>query len=327
MTAIPFAQVRTIEGLAANLGCAVADLNEFSGASDQRPFYTRLRIPKKGKRRAEFRVVHRANQRLALIQKNIARWITDLTEFEGCVQGFVPGRSIATNARLHLGARFILHADIQNFFDAIAIDAVERAFRALGFAAPLAQLLARICTLNGQLPQGSSASPALANLVCRHLDADLQVLAGGNGCRYSRYADDITLSGDVLPQVADVAAIIAEHGFVLREDKCRTQRRGRTQYVTGLTVSDTASPRVSRIQKRRLRLELHYAARFGIAGHLERTASARDVGTETARLLGWINFLYSIEGSGRLFEQWLTLRAREETARQQRNGVTDPGAG
>jgi RNA-directed DNA polymerase len=312
MAHIPFGQIRTVAGLAANLGCSVSDLEELSTGTDQRQFYTRLEIPKKGRRRGQFRIVHRPDQRLGLIQKNVGRWITQLTDFDACVQGFVPRRSIATNARAHLGARLILHADIQDFFDAIKIVQVLDAFRKLGCAEPIAEVLARICTLNGQLPQGSSSSPPLANLVCRRLDADLLVLARAHQCQYSRYADDITISGDSVPAAADVSAILREHGFVLRKDKCRVQRRGRTQYVTGLTVSDRTRPRVPRVQKRRLRLILHYAARFGVADHLQRTRSEVDVSTELARLEGWLNFLHSVEGQGRLSEQWRTVAAREQ---------------
>ena len=312
MLFVPFGQISTLEGLAANLGCAVADLTEFADTPDQRQFYTRLRIPKKGKRRGQFRVVYKAVQRLAVIQKNVATWITTYTHFGPHVQGFIHGRSIGTNARLHLAQRFILHADIQGFFDAIRVEHVEDAFRALGFSASIAPVMARISTLNGQLPQGSSASPCLANLVARHLDADLQVLAAGSASRYSRYADDITFSGDTLPPESEVEAIIRKHGFTLRDGKCRTQRRGRTQYVTGLTVSDVIKPRVPKVQKRRLRLELHYAARFGIADHLARTHSPLDVPEALARFHGWINFIYSVEGSGQLFQGWRKVCERLE---------------
>ena len=309
---IPFAQVGSLEGLAANLGCAPSDLSDFAVA-DQRPFYSRLEIPKRGKRRGQFRIIHRPIQRLGLIQKNIAQWITSSTQFDTCVQGFVPRRSIGTNARLHLGASRVLHVDIRDFFDSITIEQVERAFSTLGCVAQIAKTLARISTLNGQLPQGSSSSPALANLVCRHLDADLLTLARGSNCQYSRYADDITISGNELPEIRSVAGIIATHGFALRDEKCRVQRRGRSQYVTGLTVADRLKPRVPRVQKRRLRLQMYYATRFGVGGHLDRTQSDLTVPEELARLHGWINFIYSVEGSGSLFEQWKKLEAHEST--------------
>jgi RNA-directed DNA polymerase len=322
MSRVPFSQIRTVEGLAANLGCTPADLQTFS-SGDQRQFYTRLEIPKKGKRTG-FRIVHAPIQHLALIQKNLARWITALTEFDECVQGFVPHRSIGKNAKLHLGARLVLHVDLQDFFDAIRFDAVVRAFGVLGFAPPLAELLSRVCTLNRQLPQGASTSPALANLVCAGLDVDLKRIASSNDCTYSRYADDITISGDTLPETESIAAIVAAHGFRLRDEKCRIQRRGRTQYVTGLTIADTTMPRVARVQKRRLRLEMYYATRFGLANHLERTGSSLTRSEALERFNGWMMFLYSIEGSGRLFEMWRALMEREPESTPNDVGRDEP---
>jgi RNA-directed DNA polymerase len=308
MPFVPFGQVRSLEGLAANLSSSVADLTKYATDGDQRPFYRRIQIPKKGKRRGQLRTVYMPEQGLGLIQKILASWITTYTVFDPCVQGFVHGRSIVTNARLHLAQPLILHADIQGFFDAIRIERVEEALRAIGCEATIAAVLARITTLNGQLPQGSSASPCLANLAVRHLDADFQVLATGSGCRYSRYADDIVISGAVLPAEADVAALIAKHGFVVREGKCRVQPRGHAQFVTGLTVAEHEKPYVPRARKRRLRLEMYYAAKFGLGDHLMRTESDLTEFQALARLRGWIDFIYSVEGSGRLFEQYCKVR-------------------
>ncbi len=327
MSFVPFGQVRSLEGLAANLACAVADLTKYGIYGDQRPFYKRIQIAKKGRRRGGFRTVYKPEQSLGLIQKVLGSWITTYTAFDPCVQGFVHGRSIVTNARLHLGQPLVLHADIQGFFDAIRIERVDEAFRAIGCDATIAGVLARVTTLNGQLPQGSSTSPCLANLVVRHLDADFEVLATGSGCRYSRYADDIVISGAVLPAEADVAALIGKHGFVLRDGRCRIQPRGHAQFVTGLTVAEPDKPHVHKVRKRRLRLELYYAAKFGLVDHLERTGSDVDPPYALQRLRGWIDFIYSVEGSGPLFEQWRKVRDRFEREYGGRRRAANPGTG
>jgi len=293
----------------------VADLEELSSTQDQRAFYTCLKIPKRGKaRRGQHRAVYQADQRLGLIQKNLAAWLSEYVRFPGCVQGFVNKRSTATNASFHLAKKRILHADIKDFFDSIRLPQVESAFQAIGWASPLATLLARVSTLNGQLPQGASSSPCIANLVCRHLDIDMETLAKASGCTYTRYADDLTFSGDSLPSQSQLTSILATYGFSTRDGSCREQRRGRAQYVTGLTVSESSKPNVPRVAKRRLRLELHYAAKFGVDSHLERTGSSLTHEEAVARFRGWINFIYSVEGSGCLFERWLLVQAQENTS-------------
>jgi retron-type reverse transcriptase len=324
----PFSQVRSIDDLARNLGCSVSDIQRYVNVTDRREFYQRIRIPKRGKPMT-FRVVFKAEQRLALIQKNILGWISQYVEFPECVQGFVPKRSIATNARIHLQSRSVLHADVRDFFGSIRESAVVDAFRTLGCAQDAAIPLAALCTLSGRLPQGSSASPAIANIVCRALDSELQLLARANGCKYSRYADDITISGDELPRQDEVASILARHGFSIRKDKCRIQSRGRSQFVTGLTIQDAISPRVPRALKRRLRLELYYAGKYGLAEHLERTGSEEPREWALNRLGGWITFLYSIEGRAaqKLDKLWRIVQRAEGGAplvKLSRDGTPNP---
>ena len=307
MTFPSLSTTRTLTSVAAVLGCSADDLKEIASASDQRFFYQRIRIPKKNtRRRGRFRTVYKANQRLAIIHKNLPTWLSEHVSFPECVQGFVQRRSIVSNATVHLNQPRLLHADIKGFFDSIHIDQVMPEFLALGASPDVADVLAKVCTLNGRLPQGSSVSPLLANLVCKDLDSDFRRLADANGCRYSRYADDITISGTALPGSAAVESILAKHHFVLRDGRCRTQRRGRSQYVTGLTVFDSSRPRVPRSMKRRVRLEVHYALKYGLEEHLKHIGSSEDPLHALARLSGWMSFIYSVESEAQraLYLKW-----------------------
>ena len=63
---IRFGELRHLKDLARALGSTVEDLESFSLAADQTPFYTRIHIPKRGKRRGQFRTVYKAQQDLAL---------------------------------------------------------------------------------------------------------------------------------------------------------------------------------------------------------------------------------------------------------------------
>src|SRR5438034_755250 len=64
-----------------------------------------------------------------------------------------------------------------------------------GRLAVAAALLTKLCTHDGSLPQGAPTSPRLSNLVNHRLDARLFALARKRNVAYSRYADDITISG------------------------------------------------------------------------------------------------------------------------------------
>jgi hypothetical protein len=117
------------------------------------------------------------------------------------------------------------------------------------------------------LPQGAPTSPALANLAAFGLDRRLTGLAAHFGLRYSRYADDLTLSGPALTGrrstvVARYAAGIArDEGFALQPRKSRLRTAARRQLVTGVVVN--AHPNLARDQYDRLRATLHRLALDG----------------------------------------------------------------
>src|SRR5262249_32965661 len=96
----------------------------------------------------------------------------------------------------------------------------------------------------------------------------LRGLADKLGLNYTRYADDLTFSGDAEANgrvgylMARVRHIAEDEGFALNVKKSRVQRRNAAQCVTGLVVNDR--PGVPRATVRRLRAILHRARREGL---------------------------------------------------------------
>src|SRR4029078_13509115 len=99
--------------------------------------------------------------------------------------------------------------------------------------------------------------------VCVRLDRRLPRLAKRRGYTYTRYADDLTFSGDGHDGVAlllrGVRSILTEEGFREQPTKTRVMRPGRRQEVTGVVVN--AKTAVARDEVRVLRAILHNAAK------------------------------------------------------------------
>jgi hypothetical protein len=226
----------------------------------------------------------------------------------GQAHGFLPGRSILTNAAVHTNARLVLKMDIKDFFPTITLPRVRGVFRKAGYREQIATLLALLCTEapreivqhEGQsffvalgprcLPQGAPTSPAITNTLCLHLDQRLTGLAKRYGWRYTRYADDLTFS---LPAghngephlgtlIGLVRRIVADEGFTIHPDKTRVARRGGRQKVTGLVVNGDHPPRVTRQLKRQLRAAIH---------NLKHGKPPQDGDTPTT-LAGYAAFIY-----------------------------------
>ena len=94
-----------------------------------------------------------------------------------------------------MGHPAMLRLDISNFFPSVRESAVEEGLVRLGARERLANALVRLVTLPEVLPQGAPTSVAVADIVLFPLDVRLAGMARKRGFTYSRYVDDITLSG------------------------------------------------------------------------------------------------------------------------------------
>lgn len=196
---------------------------------------------------------------------------------------FRPGLNIADNARRHAGRAVVVRLDLKDFFPSITFKRVKNAFSGLGFNEGVASIFALLCTeaprvalrLDGQLhhvalserflPQGACTSPALTNILCRHLDARMTGAAQKLGFTYSRYADDLVFSsaddGANIVGLQNLAKLIIEQeNLQINADKTAIMRPHCRQSVTGLVVNQAADAnevRVSRRDLRRFRAFLH----------------------------------------------------------------------
>jgi len=183
--------------------------------------------------------------------------------------GYLKGRNTLDNASVHTGAKSILHSDIKNFFDTVTKEKLFGAFVNLGIVHEVAQIVSEFVTIESILPLGLASSPVLANLTCHGLDVALTDIARQAACQYSRYADDLTFSGNgQLPAVEDISNAVISFGFKLNEKKTHTSKLGQAHFVTGLSVSEPDRPRIPKKMKRKLRQELHYANKYGVVDHL-----------------------------------------------------------
>lgn len=196
--------------------------------------------------------------------------------------GFVPGRSIADNAAVHVGRNYVFNTDLKDFFTSIHQGRIWKVLQLKPFSlnAELASVIAGLCCMQhpdglvdknnkiiGVLPQGSPCSPILTNIVCRNLDRKLLGLARRFNIKYSRYADDITFSSDhnVFQDgsefMLEFTRIVAEQKFEINENKTRLQKSGQRQEVTGLLVNKKVN--IAKEYSRDIRSLLYIWQRYG----------------------------------------------------------------
>lgn len=270
--------------------------------------YVRFTIPK---RSGGERAIWAPMPKLKAAQRWINQNIVEHLPVHGAAHGFMPGRSILTNAEPHTNSRLLVNIDLKNFFPTVGWRRVRGVFRHAGYREQVATLLAMICTeapreiveFKGEkrfvalgprcLPQGAPTSPMLTNTICLRLDRRMSGLAKKLGFTYTRYADDMTFSlpstskGDphVGQLIGAVKKITADEGFRVNPAKTAVRRTGGRQQVTGLVVNGEGQPRVPRTLKRQLRAAVH---------NLENGKPLRD-DESLAKLAGWAAFIAMTE--------------------------------
>lgn len=218
----------------------------------------------------KYRIIDAPSKSLKKRQKWILNNILEMISLPEYVHGFVKGKSIVTNASAHLGKKEIICLDIKNFFYSIKFDNITNVFCQLGYTKEVAGELSKVCTVHKVLPQGGPASPYLANICFREVDNEINQIALKNNLTYTRYADDITVSGDCSIEKFKeiIIKIIKKYSFEINEEKTHIMKDKQRKMVTGLILTDIL--KVPKSFKKILRQEIYYCNKYGISQHLER---------------------------------------------------------
>jgi RNA-directed DNA polymerase len=228
--------------------------------------------------------------------KEIQRWILDEIlrhiPLSGYAKAFREKRSIRDNAYFHVDRNLVLSIDIKDFFNNLRHPKVFGVFLNLGYSTAVANMLTRLCTLKSSLPQGAPTSPALSNILMRRVDSRIAGFTRNKGIFYTRYADDMTFSGDFPPGmiIKFVQKVLHDENLEINQNKTRTRRPGQQQKVTGIIVNKKMqAPRSTR---RELRQKMYYINKYGFDSHLRQTENSK--ANHIRHLLGVANFILSV---------------------------------
>jgi RNA-directed DNA polymerase len=188
------------------------------------------------------RAIHAPKEDLKKVQRAVLDKLLIQAPLPKCAYGFNAGKGIVENARLHSKNPYVLNVDIKDFFPSVHYTRVERLFLELGASEEIAKELTTLTTYEHALPQGAPSSPYIAALVLAELDRRITILCARNRLIYSRYFDDITISGSSRVQriLPTVIGIISACGFEAhtREDKLRLYEPGEIRLITGIEVQN-----------------------------------------------------------------------------------------
>lgn len=165
------------------------------------------------------RLLHVPHRELKLAQKRLLQRVLGKLPPHDCT-ACVRKRGTHWAYDRHAGHPAILRLDLADFFPSVPEGSVTEGFARLGAGERMAALLTGLTTLETELPQGAPTSVAVADIVLYPLDVRLGGLARKEGLTYTRYVDDLTISGGerrIERNERLVRKIVSEEGWALNE--------------------------------------------------------------------------------------------------------------
>jgi hypothetical protein len=187
--------IGSIKSLAATLGFQENRLIKVTESTQD--FY-RPNAPKI-KPNGKIRQTYTIKEPLRYIQEKILHEIIDHVDFPDYLQGGVRDteipRDYIRDADLHAGREIVLKEDISSFFSTTRSDLVYKVWKYFfKFPHEVAEMLTKLTTYKGFIPEGSPTSTTISNLVFWDCEPALEDSFRQKGYIYSRYVDDITVS-------------------------------------------------------------------------------------------------------------------------------------
>lgn len=200
-----------------------------------------------------------------ILNEELKNWFND----RPYITGFVVGKSIADNARIHSEKEWVANIDLKDFFPSVKRNKISEVLNNICEENSIFNYIGEqgflnLVTYQGELPQGSPCSPTLANLCAEEVDELIIKSFGDAKWEYSRYADDITLSTKLVTERFLVKAIVdtiatlidTTTKFKVNHKKIDIKHRSQRQSVTGV-VANNKDLGISSKTRNKIRAILH----------------------------------------------------------------------
>lgn len=230
-------RIRYDKNLATILGISTNALHGLARNAPQ--YYHEFSLNIKGKDR----ILVEATGLLKKIQYRIlSNLLRRLAPYKSSFGG-AKGRGIKDNAIVHAHSKYILKLDIKSFYPSIHNTKVYKYFIKQECSPDVSHLLTALTTYNYSLPLGASTSPMLADQIVRPIDLRINGIAKKAFLRYTRYVDDITLSGnfDLERMSKTVTKILKQSGFKIKKDKLvfyTPSKDEQERIITGVRITN-----------------------------------------------------------------------------------------
>jgi len=269
--------------------------------------YKTYRIPKRTP--GEFRTIYDPDQTLRTIQYRLLKSIWEKVPVMDECYAFESGKSIPQMANLHVNKAVVLSYDIRKYFDHIKNTMLMDVLTEHGMGPVPARTVAELCTYTYFVPQGALTSPKISNCISSStFGPGIKQFCEERGLTLTIYADDITISGQTIPNIHEVNTFVArqveQFGFRINTRKTKVMTRKTRQWVCGVVVNEKTN--MLRKERKILRAIVHNVEKNGIEIEAQKCLiSPEGFVKQTQGRLNWFKQLNAVQG-GILWDKWIS---------------------
>ncbi len=229
-------------------------------------FYKKCRIPK-GK--SGFRTIYtvdpetkqRLRSRLPYLEQRLS-----VLDKVNANYAFTKGKNCVLNSLQHVGYKYTLSLDLENFFDNVTAKHVEKLLR---------KDVIDDCFIDGAPRQGLPTSPLIATIAFLKCDQEIRNVLDKVvlDCVYTRYADDLIISFNNRKDVGRIkfliSKIVEKYNFKLNKKKTKLQCVDNGRIIINGIAVDLNGLYPTRKTKKKIRAALHQGCKASARGLIE----------------------------------------------------------
>ncbi|WP_339075215.1 reverse transcriptase domain-containing protein [Teredinibacter turnerae] len=187
------------------------------------------------------------------------------------VHSYIKEKSSLTAVQAHAKSHAFFLSDIKSFFPNIGEEGVRRILKRDFHRVPISDIdkylekLVRYTTVDGKLPVGFPTSPKLSNGFLYEFDEALDKYCESRELVYTRYSDDIIVSGmnrdvliDLKDRIQSMLSEFASDALCLNEKKTRITHRGNKVKILGLVITQDGRVTIDTKYKDAIESLLHF---------------------------------------------------------------------
>ena len=230
-------------------------------------------ISKRVKKRNKIaeKIIYEADPTLKTYHKFLNLFVLQWLKYnESCVYSYRKGFNVSDAVKKHSAGKYFFQTDLNNFFGSLSTELVRKCIIQSIESIPISDTLQYVdrildmITIDGWLPVGYSTSPLISNACLLEFDDLLENFCRDHGFTYTRYSDDIIISGgnkelyNIKPAVEAILKQCFGDTLSLNSAKTKFNSIGNRVIILGMMILPNGSITIDSKLKNEIEVLLHF---------------------------------------------------------------------